>query len=93
MMTLVVSGGQLGENLFEKLLGDGVDIGGGFVEDQQLGASQGGAHERDQLLLAQADAVAAAGYFRIQTFREAREQAGRLDFSRMAASCSVEQLA
>ena len=29
--------GKLGQNLFEQLLGDGVDVGGGFVEDQQLG--------------------------------------------------------
>src|ERR1700691_2737882 len=43
--------GQLGQNLFEKLLGDGVDIGGGFVEDKQLGTSQGGAHKCNQLLL------------------------------------------
>src|SRR5580692_8488782 len=71
---------ELGQNLLEKLLGDGVDVGGGFIQDQQLGTPQGGSHECNQLLLAQADAVAAAGDFRLQTFREAREQARQIGF-------------
>jgi hypothetical protein len=72
--------GKLGQNFFEKLLDDGVNVGGGFVEDQQLGAPQGGAHECDQLLLAQTDAAAAAGNFRLQTFREARQQTRKIVF-------------
>ncbi len=76
MITLVVSGGQLVENLFQKLLGDGVDVGGGFVENQQVRTAQCGAHEGDELLLAEADVVAAAGDLGIQAFGKAREQAG-----------------
>src|SRR5436305_6103504 len=48
-------GGELVENNFQKLLGYRVDIGGGFVENQQFGLAQRGAHERDELLLSQAD--------------------------------------
>ena len=59
MMTWVVVAGSLFEDLLKQLLGNGVDIGRGFVEDEQLGISQHGTHERDQLFLAQADAVAA----------------------------------
>jgi hypothetical protein len=72
--------GEPGKNLFEKLFGDGVDVGGGFVEDQQVGTPQCCAHEGNQLPLAQADATAVAGDFRLQTFREAREQAREIRF-------------
>src|SRR5690242_1391148 len=71
---------EFGQNLFEQLLGDGIDIGGGLVEDQQLGIPQRGAHERDKLLLAEADSVAAVGDLGFEAFGETREQARKIRF-------------
>ena len=90
MITRVVSAGSLSRISSQKLFRDGIDVGGGFIQDQQFGIAQCGAHEGDELLLAQADAVAAAGDFGVQPFRKRESKLDRLDFSRTAASCSVE---
>ena len=75
MMTLVVDGGSFAQDLLEQLLGDGVDVRRRFVEDQDLRLPQHRAHEGDELLLPQADAVAAGGHLRLEPLLEAREQA------------------
>ncbi|MEI9815065.1 MAG: hypothetical protein WDO18_21535 [Acidobacteriota bacterium] len=63
--------GKLGEDFFENLFGDSVDIGSRLIQDQKLWPAERRAHECDQLLLSQADAVAAAGDFRRETLGEA----------------------
>ena len=56
MMTCVVVAGRRSEYLFQQLFGDRVDIGGGFVEDQDFRLAQHRAQEGDQLLLTQREA-------------------------------------
>jgi hypothetical protein len=55
-------------------------VGRRLVQDQQFRFSERGAHKRDQLFLAQADAVPAGGDNRVETLGEARNQCGKVSF-------------
>src|SRR5215471_14432875 len=68
------------EYLFELLFGNSVDIGGGLIQDQDFGISQNGAHESDDLLLAETDRVAASRNLCLKTVGEPCEQAIDLSF-------------
>src|SRR6185312_2685298 len=65
---------QFVEDLLQQFLRYGVDVRRGFVEDQQFGLAQRRAYEGDDLLLAQADAVAAGGDFGVEPFGKAGDK-------------------
>ena len=83
--------GQLVEDLLQQLLGHRIDVRRGFVEDQQIRLAQRGAHKRDQLLLPQADAVAAGGDCCVEAVRRsAKPELRELASSSTRVSCALE---
>src|ERR1700743_2048648 len=65
---------QLPENVFQHLFRDRVDIGGSFIEDQQLRITQDHPDKGNQLFLSEADAVARRNDLGIQTLVKTRQQ-------------------
>ena len=61
---------QLVDNLFQQLFGDGIDIGGSFIQDNEIGFSKHSTHKGDELFLPQADPVSGAVYLGIQSLIE-----------------------
>src|SRR5262249_8930625 len=62
------------EDLLKQLLGHSVDVGSRFIENQNLRISQNSAHERDDLSLAQAYAVAGRSDLGLKPLLETRKQ-------------------
>src|SRR5215475_5115785 len=63
---------ELTQNLFELLFGNGIDVGGCFVKDENLRTEQDGPHERDDMNLTQTGRVASGDDLGLHALFEAR---------------------
>ena len=84
--------GEFGEDLLEQLLGDRVDVRGRLIQNQNLRIPQHGAHERDELLLPQADPVADRRDLRLEPLLESSQQAAKVSFGQELDDLLVVQM-
>src|SRR5581483_12470704 len=72
--------------------GEGVDIGGGLVEDQNARVGQQGARERDKLALPHAEVAPALAYGRIVAAGQMRYQVVRAHSARSLLDLRVARV-
>ena len=82
-------GRQFIEYALQLLFGHRIDVRSRLVEDQDLGIPQNGAHESNQLFLAQADSVATGGDLGVESLFEALKKFGETVLSQYSNSCSA----
>ena len=67
IITLVVDSGKFLKDFLKQLLGNGIDIGSGFIENKEFRFAKHSAHEGNKLFLTQAYAIACCLHFGIKT--------------------------